>query len=60
MASNVQKVIRLIDTLTPDEKKFIFRKMKDEINEKLLDTLDERTEKRPTFMGEKTKAVEEV
>ena len=40
MENNVQKVIELIDALTPDEKKMIYKKMNDEINGKLLDFLD--------------------
>ncbi len=63
MASNVQKVLELIDTLTPDEKKMIYKKMNDEINSKLLDFLDtvnERAEKYPISMDEITKEVEEV
>lgn len=63
MASNVHKVLELIDTLTPDEKKLIYKKMNDEINGKLLDFLDimnERAEKFPISMDEITKEVEEV
>ena len=63
MASNVQKVLELIDTLTPDEKRLIYKKMNDEINGKLLDFLDivnERAEKFPISMDEITKEVEEV
>ncbi len=63
MASNVQKVMELIDTLTPDEKKLIYKKMNDEINGKLLDFLDtmnERAEKFPISVDEITKEVEEV
>jgi hypothetical protein len=63
MASNVQRVMELIDTLTPDEKKVIYKKMNDEINSKLLDFLDtvnERAEKYPISMDEITKEVEEV
>ena len=63
MASNVQKVLELIDALTPDEKRLIYKKMNDEINGKLLDFLDtvnERAEKFPISMGEITKEIEEV
>lgn len=63
MASNVQKIMELIDTLTPDEKKLIYKKINDEITGKLLDFLDtvnERAEKYPTSMDEITKEVEEV
>jgi lantibiotic modifying enzyme len=63
MASNVQKVMELIDTLTPDEKKLIYKKMNDEINGKLLDFLDtvnERAAKFPISMNEITREVEEV
>jgi hypothetical protein len=63
MESNVQKVMDLIDTLTPNEKKIIYKKMYDEINNKLLDFLDtvnERAEKFSISMDEITKEVEEV
>ena len=63
MANKVQKVIQLIDTLTPDEKKLIYKKMNDEINGKLLDFLDtmnERAEKFPISMDEITKDAEEI
>ena len=63
MESNVRKVMELIDTLSPDEKKFIYKKMNDEINGKLLDFLDimnERAEKLPISMDEITKEVEGV
>lgn len=63
MASNVQKVMELIDTLTLDEKKLIYKKMNDEINGKLLDFLDtmnERSEKFPISLDEITQEVEEV
>lgn len=63
MKSNVQKVMELIDTLTPDEKKIIYKKMNEEINGKLLDFLDtvnERAEKFCISMDEITKEVEEV
>ena len=63
MASNVQKVMELIDTLTPDEKKLIYKKMNDEINGRLLDFLDtmnERADKLPISMDEITKEVEDV
>ena len=63
MENNVQKVIELIDTLTPDEKKIIYKKMNDEINGKLLDflnTVNERAEKFPISMDEITEEVEEV
>ena len=63
MVSNVQKVLELIDTLTPNEKRLIYKKMNDEINGKLLnflDTMNERAEKLPISMDEVTKEVEEV
>lgn len=63
MENNVQKIMALIDMLTPDEKKIIYKKMNDEINGKLLDFLDtvnERAEKFPISMDEITKEVEEV
>jgi len=61
--NNVQKVIELIDTLTPDEKKIIYKKMNDEISGKLLDflnTVNERAEKFAISMDEITKEFEEV
>jgi len=63
MASNVQKVMELIETLTPDEKKLIYKKMNDEINGKLLDfleTLNERAERKPISVDDIIKEVEEV
>jgi len=63
MESNVQKVMELIDTLTPEEKKIIYKKMNDEINGKLLNFLDiinERAEKFPISMDEITKEIEEI
>lgn len=63
MESNVQKVMELINTLTPDEKRIIYKKMNDEINSMLidfLDTVNERAEKYPISLGEITKEVEEV
>lgn len=63
MASNVQKVMELIETLTPDEKKLIYKKMNDEINGKLLDFLEvinERAERKPISMDDIIKEVEEV
>jgi hypothetical protein len=63
MASNVQKVMELINTLTPDEKKLIYKTMDAEINGKLLeflDTMNERSEKLPISMDEITKEVEEI
>ena len=55
--------MELIDALTPDEKKIIYKKMNDEINGKLLDLLDtmnERAERTPISIDEITKEVEEV
>lgn len=63
MSSNVQKIIELIDALSPDEKKIIYKKMNDEINGKLLDFLDiinERAEKSPISIDEISKEVEEI
>ncbi|HZK85477.1 MAG TPA: hypothetical protein VFC58_12595 [Desulfosporosinus sp.] len=63
MANNVQKVLELIETLTPDEKKLIYKKMNDEINGKLLDfleTINERAERKPISMDDIIKEVEEV
>lgn len=56
----MQKVIELIDTLTPDEKKLIYKKMNDEINSNLLeflDTMNERAERMPITMEDLTKEV---
>lgn len=63
MASNLQKVMELIDTLTFDEKKIIYKKMNDEVNSQLLvflETVNERAEKFPISIDEITKEVEEV
>jgi len=63
MASNVQKVMEIIEALTSDEKKLIYKKMNDEINCKLLDFLEimsERAEKSPITIDEITKEVEGV
>ncbi len=63
MASNLQKVLELMETLTPDEKKLIYKKMNDEINGKLLDFLDtinERAERMPISVDDIIKEVEEV
>lgn len=63
MSSNVQKIIELIDSLSPDEKKIIYKKINDEINGKLLDFLDiinERAEKSPISIDEISKEVEEI
>jgi len=63
VASNLQKVMELIDTLTFDEKKIIYKKMNDEVNSQLLvflETVNERAEKFPISIDEITKEVEEV
>ena len=63
MLGDVQKVIELIDALSPDEKKVVYKKMTDEINAKLLgflDIINERAEKAPISMEEITKEVEAV
>ncbi|HBN84624.1 MAG TPA: hypothetical protein DDZ89_12340 [Clostridiales bacterium] len=63
MESNVQKIIDLIDTLTPEDKKLIYKKLNDEINSELLDFLDsvnERAIKYSISLEEITKEVEEV
>ena len=63
MASNVQKVMELIESLTPDEKKLIYKKMNDEINGKLLDFLEvinERAERKPISVDDIIKEIEEV
>jgi len=63
MSGDVQKVIELIDALSPDEKKVVYKKMTDEINAKLLgflDIINERAEKAPVSMEDITKEVEVV
>lgn len=63
MANRVEKVIELIDTLIPNEKKIIYKKMNDEINQKLLDLLDimnDTAEKAPISIEEIIKEFEEV
>jgi DNA replication initiation complex subunit (GINS family) len=53
----------LIDTLTPDEKKSLYKRMNNEINEKLLsllDTINERAEKAPISIDEITEEVEKA
>ena len=63
MSSNLRKVMDLIDTLTPDEKKSLYKRMNNEINEKLLsllDTINERAEKAPISIDEITEEVEKA
>jgi hypothetical protein len=63
MSGDVQKVIELIDALSPDEKKVVYKKITDEINAKslgFLDIINERAEKAPISMEEITKEVEAV
>lgn len=63
MTKEVQKVIELIDALSPDEKKLVYKKMNDEINGKLLDFLDimnERSERAPISLDEITREVEKI
>lgn len=40
MVSNLQKMKALINTLTPDEKKLIYKKINEELNGRLLDFID--------------------
>lgn len=43
MVSNLQKMKALINTLTPDEKKLIYKKINEELNGRLLDFIDTTT-----------------
>ncbi|HAZ36751.1 MAG TPA: hypothetical protein DEF85_10710 [Clostridiaceae bacterium] len=63
MKANVNEVWELIDNLTLEEKRIIYKKMEQEISTKLLDILDkvnERAEKDPISLEEITKEVEDV
>lgn len=63
MKANINEVWKLIDNLTLEEKGIIYKKMKQEINTKLLDILDrvnERAEKDSISLEEITKEVEDV
>ncbi len=63
LKANVNEVWELIDNLTLEEKRIIYKKMEQEISTKLLDILDkvnERAEKDPISLEEITKEVEDV
>lgn len=63
LKANINEVWKLIDNLTLEEKGIIYKKMKQEINTKLLDILDrvnERAEKDSISLEEITKEVEDV
>jgi hypothetical protein len=63
MKSNLDVVWELIDTLTLEEKKKIYKRMQHEIDSRLMDILDnvsERAENEPVLLDEITKEVETV
>jgi spore coat protein CotH len=63
LKANVNEVWELIDSLTLEEKRIIYKKMEQEIGTKLLDILDkvnERAEKDSISLEEITKEVEDV
>lgn len=63
MKANINEVWKLIDNLTLEEKRIIYKKMEQEISTKLLDILDkvnERAEKDSISSEEITKEVEDV
>ncbi len=63
LKANVNEVWKLIDGLTLEEKRIIYKKMEQEISTKLLDILDkfnERAEKDSISLEEITKEVEDV
>lgn len=63
MKANVNEIWELIDTLTLEEKKIIYKRMQSEINEKLtglLDKVNERTALEPITLKEITDEVEKV
>lgn len=63
MKANLNEVWELIDGLTLEEKKIIYRKMEIDINTKLMDLLDrvsERAEKESLSLDDITKEVEEI
>ncbi len=63
LKANVNEVWELIDSLTLEEKRIIYKKMEQEISTKLLDILDkvnERAEKDSISLEEITKEVEDV
>lgn len=63
MESRINQIWELIDNLSLDEKKMIYKRMENEINSKLLGILDkisERADKDPIFLAEITEEVEKV
>lgn len=59
----MNEIWELIDSLSIEEKKIIYKRMQNEINEKLLSILDkvnERAEKETVSINEITTEVEEV
>jgi hypothetical protein len=61
--SNLDVVWELIDTLTLEEKRKIYLRMRHEIDSRLMDILDnvsERAETEPVLLDEITKEVESV
>lgn len=63
MKANINEVWELIDSLTLEEKRIIYKKIEQEISSKLLDILDkvnERVEKDSISLEEITKEVENV
>lgn len=63
LKANINEVWELIDSLTLEEKRIIYKKIEQEISSKLLDILDkvnERVEKDSISLEEITKEVENV
>ncbi|ADL68486.1 MULTISPECIES: hypothetical protein [Thermoanaerobacterium] len=63
MKSNLNEVWNLIDSLSFAEKKIIYKRMQNEINNKLLEIVDkinERADTDPISLGDITKEVEDV
>lgn len=63
MKSNLSEVWDLIDGLTLEEKKIIYKKMEIDINTRLIDLLNrvsERAEKESLSLDDITKEVEEI
>jgi hypothetical protein len=63
MKANLNEIWELIDNLTLEEKKIIYKRMEKEINSKLLyllDKINERSENDAVPLEDITKEVEEV
>ena len=63
MNTNLNKVMDMIDDLEPNEKRIIYRKLKDEIRVKMneiLDTVNERLGDESIDISEITKEVDEI